>query len=217
METSSGTAHSTAPVARRTAGRALAEPRSAALFALAAGLLVGAGCEAKAPARLTLDPRGPFAMTKVGQSEQLRPMAFDDKGRPFVGKLDVTYRSSDPSVATVDAEGTIRATGSGDAVITAEAVGLQSEVALRNSIVGSVAFVGTPPAVLRYGSTPVRLEVEVLDDKGRRIDKPKVSFSASDYCVRVSADGEVTPLTIGTCDVEARSAKASARHTIEVR
>lgn len=174
-------------------------------------------CEPTKPARIELDPKGPFQMTRVGQNERVKPMAYDDKNRPFVSKLEMNYRSSDASVATVAADGTITATGSGNAIVSAESLGIRAQAEVRVQIVGSVEIVGEPPDVLKYGGKDVQLEVVVKDDKGNVIENPKLSFSTSDYCVEVSPTGLVHTLSEGKCAVIVRSATKEASHTFDVR
>lgn len=174
-------------------------------------------CEPKKPARLELDPKGPFQMTRVGQSERIKPMAYDEKNRPFVSQLEMTYTSSDPTVAKVGADGTITATGSGTATISAESLGIKTQAEVRVQIVGSVEIVGEPPETLKYGGQDYQLQVVVKDDKGNVIEKPKLSYSASDYCVEVSPTGLVHTLSEGKCDVIVRSATKQAAHSFDVR
>ena len=174
-------------------------------------------CEPKKPSRLELDPKGPFQMTRVGQSERIKPMAYDDKNRPFVSQLEMTYTSSDPTVAKVSADGTITASGSGTATIAAETLGVKTQAEVRVQIVGSVEIVGEPPETLKYGGQDYQLQVVVKDDKGNVIEKPKLSYSASDYCVEVSPTGLVHTLSEGKCDVIVRSATKQAAHSFAVR
>lgn len=191
--------------------------RTLLVSALFVSLFMGAGCEPKRPARLSLRPAGPFQMTRVGETEQVKPMAYDDKSRPFAQALEVIYRSSDESVARVSSDGTITATGSGEATITAEAEGVSAAASIAVQVVGSVEIVGDPPATLKFGGNEYALQVVVKDDKGRPIERPKLSFAASDYCVEVSPTGVVRPLTVGACEVEVRAADKTAHHAFRVR
>jgi hypothetical protein len=84
-------------------------------------------------------------------------------------------------------------------------------------VVGSVEIVGEPPETLKYGGKDYQLEVVVKDDKGNVIEKPKLSYSASDYCVEVSPTGLVHTLSEGKCDVIVRSANKQAAHSFNVR
>lgn len=184
---------------------------------LALALLFALGCEPKKPAKLTLDPKGPFKMTRVGQTERVKPAAYDDKNRPFVQALDVRYASSDESVAKVAPDGTITSTGSGVATITAEAQGVKTTAEVHVTVVGSVEIVGDPPSRLKYGGKDYQLQVVVKDDKGRPIEDAKVYYEATDYCVEVSPEGLVHPLTVGKCSVVAKSGDQSASHEFDVR
>jgi hypothetical protein len=196
--------------------KAIIQPLGNAFLAISLCIL-GVACEPKKPARLELDPKGPFQMTRVGQTERVKPMAYDDKNRPFVSELEMTYTSSDASVATVAADGTISATGSGMATISAESLGVKAQAEVRVQVVGSVEIVGEPPETLKYGGKDYQLEVVVKDDKGNVIEKPKLSYSASDYCVEVSPTGLVHTLSEGKCDVIVRSANKQAAHSFDVR
>lgn len=174
-------------------------------------------CEPKKPARIELDPKGPFQMTRVGQTERVKPMAYDDKNRPYVSKLEMTYRSSDATVAKVAPDGTITATGSGSATISAETFDIQAQAEVRVQVVGSVEIVGEPPESLKYGGPDYQLQVVVKDDKGNVIENPKLSFSTSDYCIEVSPTGLVHTLSEGKCDVIVKSATQQAAHSFDVR
>lgn len=191
---------------------------------LVCALLV-AGCGEKKPARLQMDPKGPFTFSKAGQFEQVRVAAFDEKGMPFTraGAAPVAYASSDESVATVAADGTITAVGSGKVTITAKAWDLETTADVTSTIVGSVEIVepaGTSkksPRRVRLKEKPFAMKVVVKDDKGGVIEKPKVLYKALDYCVEASDDGVLTPLTEGECGVRATSADKSATLWLDVR
>ncbi|MDE2662581.1 MAG: Ig-like domain-containing protein [Gemmatimonadota bacterium] len=56
----------------------------------------------------------------IGETARLRAEVRDQNGRPMTG-VTVTWASSDPAVATVDAMGLVRAVADGSASITATA------------------------------------------------------------------------------------------------
>ena len=189
--------------------------RSWALGALLAALLA-AGCEEAKPDRLTLDPSGPFRFEKRGESEQVKAAAFRGP-KPYVKAVPVEYSSADTSVATVDADGTIRATGSGKTTITASAWGVTATAEVSVRIVGSIELVDDVPKPFKLKMKPRPLKAIVKDDKGAVIDGYKVAWRATDYCVEVSDDGVLAPLSDGDCDVEARAADQYARIKLQVR
>lgn len=191
---------------------------------LVAALLLAA-CGETPPAKLALDPKGPFSFTKVGDTEQVKVAAFDAKGRPYTrkGAVPVEYSSSDETVVKVSPSGEIVATGSGKAQVRATAWGLETTADAAVRIVGSVEVVdpaGTTkkaPKRVRLKDKPFPVQVVVKDDKGAVIEKPKVLYKALDYCVETDDDGVLTPLTEGECGVRVTAADKSATLWLDVR
>lgn len=70
-------------------------------------------------AKLSVKP-GRLALKKAGDSGKLSARALDRKGKPVSG-VPVTWKSSVPRVARVDADGTVTAAKKGKAKITASA------------------------------------------------------------------------------------------------
>jgi hypothetical protein len=185
--------------------------------------LVG-GCGVPPPDRLEIVPPTMIKANEVGASTKLATHAFrgvaahDDTKAPLV----VTWTSSDAAVATVDAGGTVTATGSGKAKITASVPGaggqaVTAEVDVVNVIVSSVSATGDFPKKFRLDSPPVRLTVVVKDEKGNVVEKPKVTFRATDYCVQADPDGVVAPLAVGECSVIVESAGKTAKIDLDVK
>ena len=182
---------------------------------LVLGALLG-GCEEPKPDRLTVDPTGPFRFEKRGESEQVKAAAFRGP-KPYVKAVPVEFASADTSVATVDPDGTIRATGSGKTTITATAWGLSASAEVNVRIVGTIELVDDVPKPLKLNAKPRPLKAIVKDDKGNVIEGYKIAWRATDYCVEVSDDGVITPLSDGDCAVEARAADQYARVKLQVR
>lgn len=182
---------------------------------LVLGALLG-GCEEPKPDRLTIDPTGPFRFEKRGESEQVKAAAFRGP-KPYVKAVPVEFASADTSVATVDPDGTIRATGSGKTSITATAWGLSASAEVNVRIVGTIELVDDVPKPFKLNAKPRPLKAIVKDDKGNVIEGYKIAWRATDYCVEVSDDGVITPLSDGDCAVEARAADQYARVKLQVR
>jgi Bacterial Ig-like domain (group 2) len=158
-------------------------------------------CEAEKPDKLTMMPTGPFKFTKKGVTESVQVVGHVGP-KPFTQKLEPTFKSSDETVATVDAKGTITCTGSGAATITASALGVDTTAEVKASIVGGLVVKDDVPRPMKLNSKGHQLSYEVKDDKGTVIADPKVQFRASDYCVEVDeTTGFIKPLTEGDCDV----------------
>lgn len=173
-------------------------------------------CEEKKPDRLALDPAGPFRFERKGETETVNVAAFTG-ARPYVRAVPVEYASSDATVATVDAKGVITCTGSGAATVTARAWGISTTADISATVVGSVEVKDDVPRPFKLKNPGVQLHVVVKDDKGHVIDKPKVSFRATDYCVEVDDAGFMKPLADGDCDVVVSAADQSARLKLQVR
>ena len=198
---------------------ASAAARTLGALALAAASLAAltlAGCEEPKPDRLALDPAGPFTFDKRGEHEQVKAAAFRGP-RPYVKAVPVEFTSADISVATVDSDGNIRATGSGTTTITASAWGVSTTAEVRVRIVGSIELVDDVPKPFKLKAKPRPIKAIVKDDKGANIEGFKVAWRATNYCVEVSDDGVIAPLADGDCDVEARAADQYARIKLQVR
>ncbi len=185
-------------------------PRPAAFVAFAA--LVG-GCGVPPPDRLEIQPATPIKSTEQGAQTKLKVAAwrgvtdYDDSKAPLV----VSWSSSNTAIADVSADGTVTSTGSGKAQIKATVAGnkgqpVEATVDVNNVMVSAVEASGAFPAKFKLSSAPVTLKVLVKDEKGQIIDRPRLTFRATDYCVEVSADGVVAPLAVGECAVVVESA-----------
>ena len=196
----------------------LSRPAAAVAFAA----LLGA-CGAPPPDRLEITPATPIKNTEAGTQTKLKVAAYrgvadyDDSKAPLV----VSWKSTNPAVAEVAADGTVTSTGSGKAQITASVPGkagapVTASVDVNNVMVSTVEMTGEFPAKFKLSSAPVTVKVLVKDEKGQIIDKPKLSFKATDYCVEVSPDGIVHPLAVGECAVVVESAGKTAKIDLNV-
>jgi uncharacterized protein YjdB len=110
-------------------GKVVAVGRGTATIAAAAGALKGTSAvTVKIPdfAKLTLTPAKTQTL-KRGDNLGLKVSALDKKGQK-VGGVPVAWRSSDPRVATVSADGVVHAVKKGSAKITAAASGKSATV-----------------------------------------------------------------------------------------
>lgn len=197
--------------------RVVPSPLRIAVLCLALGAPLS-GCEEPKPAKLHMDPSGPFKLASAGASEQVKVAARDDMNRPWTKPLDVQYASSDETVAKVAADGTVTATGSGDATITATAEGLSTTADVSVRIVGSVAIEPGAPTKwsLRRGGQH-KLKVVVKDDKGNVMEPPPtVAFSTSNWCIDIDPDGTFRPVSLGKCAAIATVGGKTARLDVEV-
>jgi hypothetical protein len=182
------------------------------------------GCGVPPPDRLEIVPPTPIKSIEQGKAFPLKVQAFrgivahDEQKAPLV----VSWKSSDTSVADVGSDGTVTTTGSGKAVVTANVEAgkeatISATVDVENLFVSTVEATGDFPKPFKLSSKAVPLTVVVKDEKGTVIEKPRIKFSASDYCVEVSPDGVVGPLAVGECSVVVEVAGKRATIALDVR
>jgi hypothetical protein len=188
--------------------------------ALVGLLALTLGCEEKKPARLSMDPGGPFKMYNKGQQIEVRVAPYDDKNRPYTKPIDVTWSSSDESVATVD-DGKVKATGSGKATITATSGAIKAEGEAWVSIVGSLELAPGLPTELRLRGGKgkgAQMKVIVKDDKGNVMEKhPAIAYEVSNYCIDIYPDGTFNPVSEGECSAIAKCGGKEVRHKVVVK
>ncbi|WP_158224620.1 Ig-like domain-containing protein [Agaribacterium haliotis] len=128
----------------------------------------------------------------------------------------VTWTSSDPSVASVDANGLVTGTGMGSATITGRAGGMSETVSVTVSqlVPTSVGIAGVP-SKLYVGST------KQLSAAVRPIYAPNraVTWTSSNPAIAsVDADGLVTANAAGSVNISARSvADTSLEASVSIR
>lgn len=122
----------------------------------------------------------------------------------------VRWTSSDPTVASVSASGRVLAKKAGTATITANAEGVIAEcvvtVTATNPNEGTYLRIAQPKLFLdtaSMGTKRISAEYVSVKDDGESVltDKTIHYASADETIATVSADGVVTPVSIGTTDI----------------
>jgi Bacterial Ig-like domain (group 2) len=193
------------------------------LHLIIVALIMGMGCGPERPDSLDVEPRTMMQFADVGQGTKLKATAAL-KRAPFRDPYEVTWSSSNPTAATVDATGQVTARGSGMAMITASTMGkgekpIEASVEVNNRMVGKVELKGEVPKSFRFASPAFPIIAIITDEKGNALDASKLKWSTSDYCVEVVGEGatvQVKPLAIGECKVIASSGSRSASLAVEV-
>jgi uncharacterized protein YjdB len=155
-------------------------------------------------------PSGPIA---VGRTLQLAALLRDSAGRELESR-PITWSSSDPAIASVDASGAVQARQAGTVRITATSEGRTGEVEL--AIEPAAEAPAAPPAVAAVSIAPVagplevggevRLAVAVKDGKGNSLtDRTVVWSSSAPAIATVSAGGVVSARAPGTVTITASS------------
>ncbi len=164
-------------------------------------------------ARLDLAP-GTAALT-AGDTLRLVATARDDRGRPLADRA-VEFATSDASVATISADGLVRAVAEGIVAIIASTEGQRTTARLtvRPPPVGTVA-VSLARTSIRIGDSVVATAA-VTDERGGPVEGA-VRWSSSDPSVaQVSAGGVVTALAGGSTEITANVAGRSGSAALTV-
>jgi hypothetical protein len=117
-------------------------------------------------------------VTSVGDTRQFTARVVDDRGNEMVGAA-VSWSSSDPGVASVDASGLATATGTGTASIRATADGLTGSGSLIVDLVPQelLKVSGDTQTGLIYQDLSNDPTVEVRDANGNPIQGASVTFA----------------------------------------
>ena len=155
------------------------------------------------------------ALSSIGETVQLAAEVRDQNGRAMSGAA-VSWASSDPAVATVDASGLAAAAGNGTATITATSGSASGTAAV--TVEQSVERVSVTPdsAALLVGDT-VRLSAAALDGLGHEVAGASFAWSSADTLVAtVDSAGLVRAGGDGTATITATSGSASGSATVSV-
>ncbi len=157
------------------------------------------------PASATLEP---------GDTVRLSAEVRDHNGQVISGAA-VTWTSSDPAVAAVDAAGLVTAVGDGSAAVTATSGEASGSAQVTVAQEAASVVVSPASATLVPGDT-IRLSAEAHDRNGRVIDAA-VTWTTSDPAVAaVDAAGLVTAVGDGSAAVTATSGEASGSAQVTV-
>jgi uncharacterized protein YjdB len=144
----------------------------------------------------------------MGGSKTLTVAASDKDGQSVGGRL-IAYSSSNPSVATVNASGTVVAITLGTATITAESV--------LDHVAGTATVSVVPVAVTNVSITPagaqtvfqgltMQLSATTRDGSGNILIGRPVNWTTSNQAVAtVSGTGLVTGVSLGSAQITAES------------
>jgi uncharacterized protein YjdB len=153
---------------------------------------------------------------RVTATTQLNAVTEDSIGGVLTGRA-VTWGSSDPTVATVNANGLVTGVALGTATITATSEGKSgtSSVTVTKIPVGSVTV--APPSKALLVTQTVSLTATVRDSLGTVVtDRPVSWGSSNSFVATVSSTGLVTAVAPGTATITAASESKGGTSTITV-
>jgi len=159
------------------------------------------------------------ATVPIGTSRTLTVALNDRDGQSIAGRL-ITYSSSSPSIATVNASGTVVGVTQGRATITAEAVlDRVSGTAVIDVVQVPVASVTISPAGGQtvFETLTLQLSATLRDQNNTILTGRPVSWTTSNAAVAsVSGSGLVTGVTLGTAQITAECEGRTASVSVTV-
>ena len=147
---------------------------------------------------------GSWSVGAQGNQLQVTATARDQASNVVEGPV-LTWRSTNPSVATVDGTGLVTAVSAGGANIIVTALGGPADtVPVTVTLVANQVTVSPAGATVTVGGATRALSVVVRDASGNPVPSPSVTWSSSNPGVAtVSASGVVTAVSAGQTTITA--------------
>lgn len=142
-----------------------------------------------------------------------------DSGGSVVSGVEISWSSSDESVATVDGEGSVLAVGEGTVEVTATAGSVTGRVQIEVGPPSATVLSITPPtATLSAFGERVQLSADVRDQRDRPMAGVEIKWLSDDPEVAsVDDSGLVTAVGNGTVRITAEAGDASGTLTVTVK
>ena len=160
-----------------------------------------------------------MTLTALGDTALLTATVLDRTGQPIQG-VAVVWATSDGSVATVSAGGSVTAVWNGNATITASVQGGGPSGSALVTVAQEVATVRVTPSAdtLRALGDTIRLTGRALDGNGHMVTEAELDWSSSDASVvSVDVSGLVTAAGNGEATVTAESGSAAGSADLTVQ
>ena len=155
-------------------------------------------------------------LTAIEETIQLTAEVRDQNGQVMSGAA-VTWSSSDPSVASVDAAGVVAARANGSATVTATAGSATGSAAVSVEQVPADVRITPDSVTLTAIEETIQLTAEVRDRNDQVMSGAAVAWSSSDsLVVSVDSFGVVKARALGSATVTATARDASGTAAVSV-
>lgn len=183
------------------------------IVASACAALLGAAC-ATEPDHLQMEPKA-HVFKRVGEDLWWKAMAVNKQGRALPKLTAMTWKTSDPQVATVDAVGRVKAVGPGHATVTARLGKLSADAEIDVEVVEGVAVEPAELSLKAWGESK-SIAIRVLGPNGRELKGRMPVARCLDEDVCRATGVEVHPVDPGktTLVVSAEGKKAEIPVTV---
>ena len=147
----------------------------------------------------------------MGETIQIQFTPLDKENKPVPDAM-LTWESSNPSVATIDNNGLVKAKGSGQAILTVTAPnGEQAVVQCKVSILSAIKVI--PEELQVKVGERYELGAKVLNEKGELFEDQNVGWASSDHDIVFVDDlGGITAVAPGTTTITATTPSKDLGH-----
>lgn len=151
----------------------------------------------------------------VGRTTQASVVLRDERNAVLTGRT-VTYASSSPAVATVDAAGLVTGVASGTTIISVTAEGKSATAELRVTVppVNTVTVSLAQSTVFQGATTAAA--VALRDDLGATLTGREIAWSSSNPQVATVSNGTIVAVSVGTTTITATSEGRSGSAVLTV-
>ncbi len=197
--------------------------RIVAFFLVVAGALAACGEDTVEPpppvdpvaTTITVSP-ATAQLDALGAGVQLSATVLDQNGNAMAGAA-VAWSSDNAGVATVNASGSVTATGNGLATVTATSGSATGQASVTVAQVAASLMVTPESVAFTMANETAQLMADVRDANDNAIEGAAVEWASSDDAVAtVDSGGLVTAVSDGEVTISATSGSASGRASLTV-
>lgn len=164
------------------------------ILASACAALLSGAC-ATQPDHLQMEPKT-HVFKRVGEDVWWKATAVNKQGKALPKLTAMTWKSSDPAVATVDAVGRVKAVGPGHATITARLGKLSADAELDVEVVEGVTVAPAELSLKAWGEHK-KIAIRVFGPNGRELTGRMPVARCLDEDVCRTLGNEVHPVDPG--------------------
>lgn len=166
------------------------------------------------PATIDVEPKRPL-LTNKDDRLQLKATVKDEQGKALAG-AKVSFKSLTPTMASVDALGSVQAITSGTAAILVQSGSATKQVEVLIQIAKKIKIEPDSPMMM-VGVTK-RFKATVIDDRDQPMIAGKIRWASSDPTIfSVDSYGDVKTIKEGTAKLTAHAPGISDSTEITVK
>ncbi|MBI3994898.1 MAG: Ig-like domain-containing protein [Nitrospirae bacterium] len=191
-------------------------PGTSTITAFSEGISASVQMEVRSPAAAQVEIQPSVVSLTTGDTQQLQAIATDSKKREIKG-LPVTWKSKNPSKATVDKDGLVTAQAAGTAAIIATVQDKTVSVQVTVSKPGLAKLAIQPETASGMVGDDLRLKAVVVDAKGKEQSNLSMNWKSDNPAIAtVNPSGAVSLKSAGTVTIIASAEGKTASAVVTV-